>query len=65
MLGILRGVTKHALKIRSGSKPVKQRLCRFDEEKRRAIDEEIAKFLVAGFIKEVYHPEWLANPVLV
>jgi hypothetical protein len=20
---------------------------------------------VAGFIKEVYHPEWLANPVLV
>jgi hypothetical protein len=21
--------------------------------------------LAAGFIKEVYHPEWLANPVLV
>ena len=32
---------------------------------RRAIGEEIAKLLVAGFIKEVYHPEWLANPVLV
>ena len=23
------------------------------------------KLLAAGFIKEVYHPDWLANPVLV
>ena len=38
---------------------------RFDEEKRRAIGEEITKLLVAGFIKEVYNPEWLANPVLI
>jgi hypothetical protein len=53
------------LRIKPGSKPVQQRLCRFDEEKRRAIGEEIVKLLVAGFIKEVYHPEWLANPVLV
>ena len=65
MPGIPREVTKHALKIRPDSKPVKQRLRRFDEEKRRAISEEIAKFLVAVFIKEVYHPEWLANPILV
>ena len=57
MLGILREVAKHALKIRPGSKPVKQHLCRFDEEKHRAISEEIAKLLVAGFIKELYHPE--------
>ena len=40
-------------------------LCRFDEEKRRAIGEEIAKLSAAGFIKEIYHLEWLANPVLV
>ena len=53
------------MKIRLGSKPVKQRLRRFDEEKRRAIGEEIVKLLAAGFVKEVYHPEWLANPVLV
>ena len=53
------------MKIMPDSKLVKQRLRRFDEEKRRAIDEEIAKLLVARFIKEVYHPEWLANPVLV
>ena len=65
MPGILREVVEHALEIRSGSKPVKQRLRRFDEEKRRAIGEEIVKLLAARFIKEVYHPEWLANPILV
>ncbi|XP_066373452.1 uncharacterized protein [Miscanthus floridulus] len=64
MPGILREVTKHTLKIRRGSKSVKQRLHRIDEEKRRAIDEEIAKLLVARFIKEVCHPESLANPIL-
>ena len=57
MPGISREVAEHALKIRPGSKLVKQRLRRFDEGKRRAIDEEIAKLLVTGFIKEVYHPE--------
>ena len=65
MLVILREVIEHALKIRPGSKPVKQRLHRFNEEKRRAIDEEITKLLAAGFIKEVYHPKWLGNPILV
>ena len=30
-----------------------------------AIRVEIKWLLAAGFIKEVYHPEWLANPVLV
>ena len=65
MLGILREVAKHTLKIHPGSKPVKQRLRRFDEGKCRTISEEIVKLLVARFIKEVYHPEWLANPTLV
>jgi hypothetical protein len=26
---------------------------------------ELRKLLEAGFIKEVFHPMWLANPVLV
>ena len=65
MLGILREFAEHTLKIRPGSKPVKQHLCRFNEEKRRTIGEEIAKLLAAGFIKEVYHPKWLANPIVV
>ena len=65
MLGIPREVAKHELRILPGSKPVQQRLCHFDDERRRAIGEEIAKLLAAGFIKEVYHSDWLSNPVLV
>jgi len=53
------------LEIRAGSKPVKQRLCRLDEEKRKIIGEEVHKLLTARFIKEVHRPDWLANPVLV
>ena len=33
--------------------------------RRKAIGEEVARLLAAGFIVEVFHPEWLANPVLV
>jgi hypothetical protein len=65
MPGIPREVIEHALRIKPGSKSVQQRLCRFIKEKRRVICEEIAKLLVARLIKEVYHLEWLANPVLV
>ena len=65
MPGIPREVIEHALNIRPGSKPVRQRLRCFNEKKRRTIGEEIAKLSTTGFIKEVYHLEWLANPVLV
>ena len=63
--GIPREVTKHALRFILGSKPTKQRLCRFDDKIRRAIGEEIAKLLISRFIKKVYHSDWLANPILV
>ena len=65
MSGIPREVTEHALCLIPGSKPAKQRLRRFDDERRRAIGEEIAKLLAARFIKELYHSNWLANPVLI
>jgi len=65
MPGIQRQVAEHSLNILPGSKPVKQRLYRFDDERRKAIGEEIARLLATGFIKEVFHPEWIANLVLV
>jgi ribonuclease HI len=65
MPGIPRDVAEHSLDIRAGARPVKQHLRRFDEKKHRAIGEEVHKLMAAGFIKEVFHPEWLANPVLV
>ena len=45
--------------------PIRQPLRRLSEEKRRVVGEEIARLLAAGFIMEVFFPEWLANPVLV
>jgi hypothetical protein len=65
MPGIPREVTEHSLDILPHSRAVQQRLRRFDEERRRAIGAELRKLLEAGFIKEVFHPTWLANPVLV
>ena len=56
MPGIPREDAEHTLNIKPGCKPAKQRLRRFDEEKHKAIGEEIAKLLAAGFIKEVQHP---------
>src|ERR1041385_1136560 len=58
-------LVEHKLHIRPGSKPFKQPLRRFSEDKRRAIGEEIAKLLAAGFIMEVFYPDWLGNPVTV
>ena len=62
MPGIPREVAEHELRILPGSKPVQQRLRRFDDERCRAIGEEIAKLLAAGFIKEVYHSDWPSSP---
>jgi hypothetical protein len=39
--------------------------CRFDEEKRMSIGEEVARILAAGFIREINHPVWIDNHVLV
>jgi hypothetical protein len=62
---IPREVVEHKLNIKPVLKPVKQRLCRFNDDKCKAIGEDILKLLSAGFTCEVYHPKWLANPVLV
>ena len=65
MPGIPREVAEHSLDIQPNSKLVKQHLRHFDELKRQAIGEEVHKLLAAGFIKEVFYPELLVNPILV
>ena len=65
MPGIPWEVTEHALHLILGSKPAKQCLRPFDDGRRRAKGEEVAKLLAAEFIKEVYHSDWLTNPILV
>src|SRR3954469_4868486 len=65
MPGVPRELAEHKLHVRPGSKPVKQPLRRSSEDKIRAIGEEVAKLQAAGFIMEMFYPEWMVNPVLV
>jgi hypothetical protein len=65
MPGIPREIAEHSLDILHHSRTVQQRLRRFDEERRWVIGVELRKLVEAGFIKEVFHPMWLANPILV
>ena len=64
MPGVPTEFAEHKLHVRSDAKPVRQPLRRLSEEKIRDA-EEIDRLLAAGFIREVFFPEWLANPVLV
>lgn len=65
MLGVPRGLAEHKLELNPGSKPVKQRLWHFSLDKKEAVEKEIMKLLATRFIREILHPDWLANPVLV
>jgi hypothetical protein len=65
MPGVPRELIEHSLNVNAQALPKKQRLRRFAHDKREAIKWEIAKLLAAGFIKEVIHTEWVANPILV
>ena len=65
MPGIPRELAEHHLNTDPKMKPIKQFLRRFNDERREAMGEEVAWLLAAGFIVEVFHPNWLANPVLV
>ncbi|KAK1605236.1 hypothetical protein QYE76_028909 [Lolium multiflorum] len=60
-----RELAEHSLNVRKDAKPMRQPLRRFAEDRRKIIGEEVTKLLVAGFIVEVTHTEWLANPVVV
>src|SRR5438105_10220407 len=63
--GVPREVIEHYLNVKEGAKPIKQRLRRFAQDRKEAIRDELTKLTATNFIREVYHPDWLANPVLV
>jgi hypothetical protein len=65
MPGVPREKIEHSLNVSPIAKPIKQKLRQFMLDKKEAIRVEIKWLLAAGFIKEVYHPDWLANLVLV
>jgi hypothetical protein len=65
MPGVPRELMEHELHLDPQAKLVKQRLCHFTQDKKVVIKKEIARLLGVDFIKEVYHPDWLTNPILV
>ena len=65
MLGISPEVIQHTLNVNSEKKPVQQRRRIFTLERDQVVIEEVSKLLTAGFIREVYYLDWLANVVLV
>jgi hypothetical protein len=65
MPGVPRELIEHSLNVDPKATPKRQHLRRFADNRRDAIKKELAELLTAGFIREVFHPEWLANPVHV
>jgi ribonuclease HI len=59
-----RELAEHKLKVYPQARPIRQKLRRFTPDKREAIRVGLAQLVAAGFIREVLHPEWLANPIL-
>ena len=65
MPGIATEVIQHCLNVDPKKKPIQQRQRVFAPKCNRVIMDEVDKLLVAGFIREVYYPDWLANVILV
>jgi hypothetical protein len=63
-LGVPRELAEHQLKVYPQARPILQKLHHFMPDKREATQAELARLVSAGFIREVRHPEWLANPFL-
>ena len=55
------GELLNSLNVDGKARPIKQKLRQFARDKKEAIRVEVTWLLAAGFIKEMYHPEWLAN----
>ena len=65
MGGIDHTVITHRLNASPSFKPVKKKRRSFKPERQKTINEEVIKLLQAGAVREVEHPKWLANVVLV
>ena len=63
--GVPREVFEHSLKVNPKAKPIEQKFCHFAQDRKEAIRVELTRLLATGFIKDAYHPDWLANLVLV
>ena len=65
MWGISPKVIQHKLSVNPKMKPIQQKRRVFAPKQNQAVTDEVNKLLSAGFIREVYYPDWFANVVLV
>ena len=65
LAGVPREVIEHHLNVCPNVRPVKQKARRKSIKKQAFIVQETRKLEVAGVIREVLYPDWLANPVVV
>jgi hypothetical protein len=65
MPGVPRRLIKHSINVDPKATPKRQYLRRFADDRRDTIEKELTKLLMVGFIREVFHLGWLANPILV
>jgi hypothetical protein len=65
MPGVPRELIEHSPNVDPKATTKRQHLSRFADDRRDTIKKELAKLLAAGIIREVFHPDWLANPVLI
>ncbi|GJZ15612.1 hypothetical protein Tco_0551289 [Tanacetum coccineum] len=62
-IGVPRHLAEHCLNVQEGCLPVRQKKRSQAPEKNKAIQEEVAKLVDAGIMKEVHYHSWLSNPV--
>lgn len=55
----------HQLNVDPNAKPVAQKQMSFNTKRNQVIAREVIELLKAGFIHEVYYPQWLSNVVMV
>ena len=65
MPGISPDLAVHKLAVDPKKKPVRQKKRNHGEERSQAAATEVKKLLDAGFIRQCYYPDWVANVVLV
>ena len=58
-------LASHKLNIIPATKPMRQKVRRFNPDRHQIIQTKVDNLLRAGFIREVKYNEWLANVVVV
>ena len=65
MVGISPNVASHALNIDKSFPPKQQKRRQLDEDRKKALKEEVDRLKANNFIRDAFYPDWVANPVLV